>query len=362
MTVPKFKIFRIKAYKPGKSNLGKIKNIIKLSANESALGVSSKVDKILSTKNVTLFKYPDSKAEVLRKKISKKFNCDFNKIICGAGSDEIIQMVCQLYLKPNDEVIVPQYSFLMYRIYAQIVGAKVIFAKEKNFKVSVSEIIKKITKKTKIVFIANPNNPTGTYLNKKELLELRKKLRKNILLVLDDAYFEYMKNKDYKSSLELFKNKENVITLRTFSKIYGLASFRIGWGYGSRKIINAMNMIKPPFNVNQLAQIAAIEALKDKNFLMRSIKHNVTAANKVKKYLEKFDILSNEVTANFLMLSFDNCKLSANYVFKKLQSKGIILRSIEEGYNIKNRLRLTIGSNKENIEFIKAIKLIFKEK
>jgi histidinol-phosphate aminotransferase len=160
MTVPKFKIFRIKAYKPGKSNLGKIKNIIKLSANESALGVSSKVNKILNTKNITLFKYPDSKAELLRKQISKKFNCDFNKIICGAGSDEIIQMVCQLYLKPNDEVIVPQYSFLMYRIYTQIVGAKVIFAKEKNFKVSVSEIIKKTTKKTKIVFIANPNNPT----------------------------------------------------------------------------------------------------------------------------------------------------------------------------------------------------------
>ena len=362
MTVPKFKIFRIKAYKPGKSNLGKIKNIIKLSANESALGVSSKVNKILNTKNITLFKYPDSKAELLRKQISKKFNCDFNKIICGAGSDEIIQMVCQLYLKPNDEVIVPQYSFLMYRIYTQIVGAKVIFAKEKNFKVSVSEIIKKTTKKTKIVFIANPNNPTGTYLNKKELLEIRKKLRKNILLVLDDAYFEYMKNKDYKSSLELFKNKENVITLRTFSKIYGLASFRIGWGYASRKIINAMNIIKPPFNVNQLAQIAAIEALKDKNFLLRSIKHNVAAANKIKKYLEKFGILSNEVTANFLMLSFNNCKLSANYVFKKLQSKGIILRSIEEGYNIKNKLRLTIGSNKENMEFIKAIKLIFKEK
>ena len=129
----------------------------------------------------------------------------------------------------------------MYRIYAQIVGAKVIFSKEKNFKVSVSEIIKKVTKKTKIVFIANPNNPTGTYLTKLELLELRKKLKKNILLVLDDAYFEYMKNKDYKSSLDLFKNKDNVVVIRTFSKIYGLASLRVGWGYASKKIINAMN-------------------------------------------------------------------------------------------------------------------------
>ena len=359
MTVPKFKTFRIEAYKPGKSNIGKIKNAIKLSANESALGVSPKVKKVLNNKNLVLSKYPDSKAKNLRKEISKKFNCDFNKIICGAGSDEIIQMICQLYLKPLDEVIVPQYSFLMYRIYAQIVGAKVIFSKERNFKVSVSEIIKKVTKKTKIVFIANPNNPTGTYLTKLELIELRKKLRKNILLVLDDAYFEYMKNKDYKSSLDLFKNKDNIITIRTFSKIYGLASLRIGWGYAPRKIIDAMNTIKPPFNVNQLAQIAATEALKDKKFINKSVNHNIIAANKIKKFLENFNIFSNKVSANFLLLNFDKCKFSANYVFKMLESKKIILRSTKNGYNIKNRLRLTIGSNKENAKFIKAISNIF---
>jgi len=359
MTVPKFKKFKIESYKPGKSNIGKFRNIIKLSANESALGVSSKVKKILNNKNLIPSKYPDSKAQVLRKEISNKFNCNFNKIICGAGSDEIIQMICQLYLKPSDEVIVPKYSFLMYRIYAQIVGAKVVFSKEKNFKVSVAEIIKKVTKKTKIVFIANPNNPTGTYLNKLELLELRKKLKKNILLVLDDAYFEYMKNRDYKSSLDIFKNKDNVVVIRTFSKIYGLASLRVGWGYGSKKIINAMNVIKPPFNVNQLAQIAATEALKDKNFVNRSTKHNIIEANKVKNILEKLNIFSNEVTANFLLLNFDKCEFSANYIFNKLKLKGIILRSTEDGYNLKNKLRLTIGSKKENAIFIKAIKVIF---
>ena len=360
MTVPKFKNFKIEAYKPGKSNIGKIKNIIKLSANESALGVSPKVKKILNFKNSILYRYPDSKAKILRKEISKQFACDLDKIICGSGSDEIIQMICQLYLKPTDEVIVPQYSFLMYRIYSKIVGAKVIFSKEKNFKVSIPEIIKKVTKKTKIVFIANPNNPTGTYLNKKELLELRKKLRKNILLVLDDAYFEYMKNKDYQSSLDLFKNKDNVIVLRTFSKIYGLASLRIGWGYGSKKIIEAMNVIKPPFNVNLLAQLAATEALKDKKFINRSIDHNIKAANKIKRFLEKFNIFSNKVTANFFLLNFDKCKFSAGYIFKRLQLKGIILRSTKEGYNIKNKLRLTIGSNKENLKFMKMIDSIFK--
>ena len=359
MTVPKFKKFRIEAYKPGKSNIGKIKNTIKLSANESALGVSPKVKKVLSDKNLILSKYPDSKAKILRKEISKRFKCDFNKIICGAGSDEIIQMICQLYLKQSDEVIVPQYSFLMYRIYAQIMGAKVIFSKEKNFKVSVPELIKKVSKKTKIVFIANPNNPTGTFLTVRELIELRKKLRKNILLVLDDAYFEYMKNKDYKSGLDLFKNNDNVIIIRTFSKIYGLASLRVGWGYASKKIINAMNTIKPPFNVNQVAQIAATEALKDKKFINKSIKHNEISANKIKKFLENFNIFSNKITTNFLLLNFDKCKFSANYVFKKLQLKRIILRSTKDGYNIKNKLRLTIGSNKENVKFIKAIKNIF---
>ena len=360
MTIPKFKIFKIIAYKPGKSNIGKIKNAIKLSANESALGVSPKAKKILNNKNLILSKYPDSEAKALRKEISKNFNCNFNKVICGAGSDEIIQMICQLYLKPSDEVIVPQYSFLMYRIYSQIIGAKVIFSKEKNFKVSLSEIIKKVTKKTKIVFIANPNNPTGTYMNKKELLELRKKLRKNILLVLDDAYFEYMKNKDYKSGLDLFKNKDNVIIIRTFSKIYGLASLRVGWGYASSKIINAMNVIKPPFNVNHLAQITATEALKDKDFLNKSIIHNSKSASKIKNFLEKFNIFSNEVTANFLLLNFDKCKFSANYIYKKLQLKKVILRSTYDEYKLKNKLRLTIGSNKENEKFIKVIKSIFK--
>ena len=359
MTIPKFKKYRIEAYKPGKSNTGEIKDIVKLSANESALGVSPKVKKIFNDKNLLLSKYPDSKSKILRKEISKKFNCDFNKIICGSGSDEIIQMICQLFLKPSDEVIVPQYSFLMYRIYAQIVGAKVIFSKEKNFKVSVSEIIKKISKKTKIVFIANPNNPTGTYLTKSELIELRKKLKKNILLVLDDAYFEYMKNKDYKPSLDLFKNKNNVVVIRTFSKIYGLASLRVGWGHAPKKIIDAMNLIKPPFNVNQLAQNAATEALKDKEFINIAVRHNILEANKIKNTLEKLNIFSNEVTANFLLLNFDRCKFSANYVFNKLKLKGIILRSTKDGYNIKNKLRLTIGSKNENKKFIAAIKVIF---
>jgi len=359
MTNLSFKKINIEAYEPGKSTIKKLKKVIKLSANESALGVSLKAKKVISKKNTNFFRYPDGTSKRLRDQISKKFKCDKDKIICGAGSDEIIQMLCQLFLKSNDEVIVPQYSFLMYRIYSKIVGAKVVFSKEKNFKISISEILKKVTKKTKIVFIANPNNPTGTYLNKFELMQLRKKLRKNILLVVDDAYFEYMKNRDYKSGLDLFRNKKNVFILRTFSKIYGLASLRIGWGYGPRKIVDALNLIKPPFNVNEVAQLAAVESLKDTKFVSQSVKHNLLYASKIKKFLNQYNIYSNEISANFLLLDFSNCKFKAKNFYEKLKAKGIILRSTEYGYKIKNRLRLTIGSRNDNLKFMRSVERIF---
>ena len=359
MTTLKFKKFNIDAYKPGESSAGKSKKIIKLSANESALGVSPRVKKVMLNKNMNFFRYPDGDSKKLKKQISKKFNCDEEKIICGAGSDEIIQMLCQLFIKPNDEVIIPQFSFLMYRIYSKIVGAKIVFAKENKLKISVSNILKNVNKKTKIVFLANPNNPTGTYLDKLELISLRKKLRKNILLVVDDAYTEYMKKTNYKSGLDLFRNKQNVFILRTFSKIYGLASLRVGWGYGSKKIIDALNEIKPPFNVNEVAQKAAIESLKDSKFIARSVKHNIIYGTKIKNFLKRYSINSNEVTTNFLLIDFSKCKLTANYFHKKLKKKGIILRSTEDSYKIKNMLRLTIGSKADSLKFIKVTESIF---
>ena len=358
MTVPIFRKIDIEVYKPGKSNLSKNKETIKLSANESALGISSRVKKILKQKNLKISKYPDSKCKDLRKIISKNFNCKYNKIICGSGSDEVIQLLCQLFLKPNDEVIVPQYSFLMYRIYSKIVGAKVVFSKENHFKISVDEIIKKVNKKTKIVFLANPNNPTGTYLDKKELINLRKKLNKKILLVIDDAYQEFMIDKEYSSGLEIFKKTENVFILRTFSKIYGLASLRIGWGYGHKKIIGALYNIKPPFNVNKLAQLCAIESLKDKKFVKRSIRHNLIWNKKIKNEMNQHNIFSNKISANFLLLNFKKCKFSANFIRKKLENKSILLREMKT-YGINNCLRLTIGNSRENKIFLKAMRSIF---
>ena len=359
MNTPIFRKITLQAYKPGRSFLSKKKKIIKLSANESALGMSNNAKKAIKKFNDNISKYPDGKFRDLTSIISKKYNCNQNQIICGSGSDEIIQMICQLFLNKGDQVIVPEFSFLMYRIYAQIVGAKVVFSKEKNFKVSNNEILKKVSNKTKIVFLANPNNPTGTYISKKQLLELRKRLNKKILLVVDDAYFEYMLNKDYKSGLEIFKNKSNVFILRTFSKIYGLASLRVGWGYGSKKIVEALYKIKPPFNVNKIAQVCAIESLKDQSFIKKSVKHNLDWAKKIQKTLNLYNIKTNDIGPNFFLLDFKNCKLSANFVEKKLEASGIILREMNS-YGIKNCLRLTIGNNYENKLLLDKLKNIFK--
>ena len=177
-------------------------------------------------------------------------------------------------------------------------------------------------------------------------------------MVVDDAYDEYIQKRDYASGLKLFKKSKNVLILRTFSKIYGLAALRIGWGYGAKKIIDAMNIIKPPFNVNTAAQLAAIAALKDKNFIKKSIRHNFIWANKIKKVLNKFNIITNDVNTNFFLLNFSKCRYSANYIQKNLENNGIILRSMQT-YKIKNALRLTIGSSPANNKFISILNKIF---
>ena len=220
--------------------------------------------------------------------------------------------------------------------------------------------MKKVTKKTKIVFLANPNNPTGTYLNKSELINLRKKLKKNVLLVVDDAYAEYMKNLDYKSALDLFRNKKCFHFENIFKNLWSFI-IKSGLGYGAKNIIDGLNIIKPPFNVNEVAQKAAIESLKDKKFISKSIRHNIFYATKLKLFLNKYGIRSNNVSANFLLLDFSKCELKAKNFYEKMKKKGIILRSTEDGYKLKNMLRLTIGSKNDNLKFISATKSIFRK-
>ena len=360
MALPKPRIIKVEKYIGGLSNLKKISHPFKLSANESALGPGPKVIKILGKEKNKVFKYPDSDSLQLRKIISKKFNIDPSRIICGTGSDQIFDLTCQLFLKPGDEVISTEFGFVMYRIYASLYGAKILLAKEKNFKACIAEIIKKVSSKTKIVFIANPNNPTGTYLTKNEMLELRKKLRQDILLLVDDAYFEFLYDKkDFSSGLEIFKNSSNVLVTRTFSKIYGLAGLRLGWGYSSKEIIKSMYKIKPPFNVNKFALSAGIEAMKDKSWINKAKVYNRVWSRKIFSVLQEYKIKSNKPSVNFFLMHFDQTKLNSDAVFRKLANKRIILRKMLQ-YRIPNSLRLTIGNKKANEHLIRSIGVIFK--
>tara|TARA_B100001121_G_scaffold303845_1_gene318363 strand:- start:439 stop:1167 length:729 start_codon:yes stop_codon:yes gene_type:complete len=240
-------------------------------------------------------------------------------------------------------------------------GAKVVYSKENNFRVSVNEILKKVSKKTKIVFLANPNNPTGTYIKKNELLLLRQKLRSNILLVVDDAYFEYVKQKDYLSALKIFKNYKNVVMTRTFSKIYGLAGLRVGWGYGSKEIIYALNKVKPPFNVSRPALFAASAAVKDSGWLNKEIKHVNKWNKKMFNEFKRMKIETNKSFSNFLLVNFDKVKINSSKVFKLLAKTGILVRKMDV-YGIKNSLRITIGKSDENRKLISKMKKILNVK
>tara|TARA_B100000963_G_scaffold155020_1_gene134896 strand:- start:1049 stop:2134 length:1086 start_codon:yes stop_codon:yes gene_type:complete len=361
MTFPKPNNIVAEKYVAGmslfKSKLAKIK----LSANESALGPSPKAKKEYIKVSKSFARYPDSDGTFLRKILSNKFKLDRNRIILGSGSDQIFELICKSFLKKGDEVIVPKYSFIIYRIYSKMSGAKVIYSRENNFRVSVKEIVKKVSKKTKIVFLANPNNPTGTYVKKKDLLFLRKKLRSNILLVVDDAYYEYVKQKDYLSALKIFKNYKNVVMTRTFSKIYGLAGLRVGWGYGSKEIINALNKVKPPFNVSRPALFAASAAIKDSMWLNKEIKHVNKWNKKMFNEFKRMKIDTNKSYSNFLLVNFDRVKINSSKVFKLLAKTGILVRKMDI-YGIKNSLRITIGKSNENRKLISKMKKILNVK
>ena len=359
MILPKPIKFKVERYIGGLSQFKKIDKPIKLSANESALGPSPKAIRAFENDKDKIFKYPESDSNSLRKILSEKFNIDSKRIICGAGSDQIFDLTCHLFLEPGDEVIVTEFGFIMHRIYASLHKAKVVLAKEKNFKASVDEILKRVTDKTKIVFIANPNNPTGTYLSKDAMLNLRKKLRSNILLVVDDAYFEFLKSDDFASGLDLFKDSSNVLITRTFSKIYGLAGLRLGWGYCSKEIIDEMYQIKPPFNVNRAALAAGVEAIKDNEWTKRAIEHNTLWSKKIFSVLKEYKIKTNEPTANFFLMNFDKIRINSDEIFERLASKRLILRKMNQ-YKIPTALRITIGNKEANEHFLQSIGSIFK--
>tara|TARA_Y100000817_G_scaffold296925_1_gene272847 strand:+ start:502 stop:1584 length:1083 start_codon:yes stop_codon:yes gene_type:complete len=358
MKLPKPRKIIAEKYVAGLSLFKSRRSPIKLSANESALGPSPKAVKSYSSIGKSFVRYPDSDGTYFRKVLAKKFKLKRDRIILGSGSDQIFELVCKLFINKGDEVIVPEYSFIIYRIYSRMFGAKVRYAKEENFAPSINSIMNCVSKKTKIVFLANPNNPTGTYLNKSEVLKLRKKLRSDILLVIDDAYFEYINDPDYASGIDLFSKSENVIITRTFSKIYGLAGLRIGWGYGPKKIIKKLYEIKPPFNVSRPALFAATQAVLDTKWLNKAIEHNNYWAEKIFNVIDEIGIATNRTNVNFFLLNFDFVNQTASKVFNKLANSGILVRQMDV-YGIKNSLRVTIGNSKENKKFISVLRKIF---
>ncbi len=357
MKLPKAKKINVEKYIAGLSLFKKKSARIKLSANESALGPSPKAIRVFNKTARSIQRYPDSNGIFLKKIISKKFNLDLKRIILGSGSDQIFELICKAFLSSNDEVIVSKNSFILYRIYSKLNGAKILFAKENNFNTSVENILSLVTRKTKIVFLANPNNPTGTYINKKDLTRLRKKLRSNILLVIDDAYYEYVNKRDYQSGLKLFSQRKNVVITRTFSKIFGLAGLRVGWAYSSKEIIKSLEKIRPPFAINSPGLAAAATALSDTRWLRKELNHINKWRNILFKNFKKMKIDTNKGNANFLLINFDKAKISSKKVFRTLAKSGILIRNMD-AYKIKNSLRVTIGTASENKEFILKLRRI----
>lgn len=347
-------LFEIENYKPGKAKIGD-KKVIKLSSNENALGSSPKAISAYKNHIDEIVRYADGSCALLRQALAAKNNIDVEKIVCGAGSDEILAFLTSAFAGIDDEIIHSEHGFLMYPISAKRVGARAIAVKEKNLKTDVEAILAAITPRTKIIFIANPNNPTGSYLNKSEVEKLINAAPKNILIVLDHAYEEFAEIADYPNAIELVNKHENVVVTRTFSKIYGLASLRIGWSYSSNYIADALNKVRGPFNVGGPAQAAAIAALQDEEFFEASKNHNKKWLEILFKEFAKIpQIKAYPSIANFILLDFTTAK-NCEEANKKLLEQGIILREMS-AYGLPNCLRMTIGKEEENLAALQVLK------
>ncbi len=354
MLKTKKEILNIAPYTPGKSKISGVAKPIKLSSNENGLGCSSKAS--AAYKDFENFnRYPDATAAELRAAIGKVYNLDPEKLICGAGSDEILEIIAYAYAGEGDEVIYTKHGFLVYPIAAQSAGATPVIAPEKNYTTDVDAIIAAVTKKTRIVFFANPNNPTGTYIPKSEVLRLRKGLREDILLVIDAAYAECVTATDYSDGREIVDLGENTIMTHTFSKMYGLAALRLGWGYAHPKIIDILNRIRPPFNVTGPTLAAGIAAVNDQDFVKKSIAHNTKWREKLFAELDKLGFTPVPSQGNFIMAKFGDAADAGKKAFEFFASKGILVREISN-YQLPQHLRISIGSDDEMEKFLTALR------
>ncbi|MEJ0013967.1 MAG: histidinol-phosphate transaminase [Bauldia sp.] len=352
---PRPGVLDIDPYVPGKSSASGSGKVHKLSSNETPLGPSPAAIAAYKAGADSLERYPDGGATALREAIGAAYGLNPARIICGAGSDEILNLIAHAYIGPGDEAVYSQHGFLVYPIATRAAGGTPVVAPEKDLTADVDAMLAKVTPKTRVVFLANPNNPTGTYLPFAEVRRLHAALPADVLLVLDAAYAEYVRRNDYESGIELAGTAENVVMVRTFSKIYGLAGLRIGWAYGPAHAIDALNRIRGPFNLSSSAIAAGVAALGDRAHLDRAAAHNDTWLPKVTEALTKLGLKVTPSVGNFVLIHFpETAGKRAPDADAFLSKRGVVLRRME-AYGLANALRMTIGSDEANETTIAAL-------
>ena len=352
---PRQGVLEIDAYVPGKSSAPGVDKIFKLSSNETPLGPSPKAIAAYNAIGRHLEDYPDGSASELREAIGRVFGLDPARIVCGAGSDDLLNLLARAYLADGDEAIHTTHGFLVYPIATLGTGATPVVAPEKDFTANVDEILKRVTPKTKMVFLANPNNPTGTYLPFDEVKRLHRGLPPHVLFVVDAAYAEYVSHNDYESGIELVATSENVVMTRTFSKIHGLAALRLGWMYGPAHVIDAINRIRGPFNVNAPAIAAGIAAIEDAAHQERSREHNTEWLAWLTEEIAKLGLHVTPSAANFLLIHFPLDKgRTAAEANAFLMKRGLILRQVG-AYKLPHALRMSVGTEEANRLVVKAL-------
>ena len=334
-------ILDIAAYVPGKSGLPG-SNAVKLSSNESPLGASPKAIEAFRAAAEKLDIYPEGSSKILRAALGEVHGIEPDKIVCGNGSDDLLHLLAQAYLGEGDEAIMSRYGFSVYPIITKAAGADIVMVDEDNYTADVDALLAAVTSKTKILWLANPNNPTGTYLPDSEIRRLHAGLRPDILLVIDNAYAEYVTAPDFTTGLDLVNEAQNVVMVRTFSKM-GLAAVRIGWMVGPAHLVDAINRIRGTFNVNLPAQMAGAAATRDVEFTARLKAHNAQWRDWITAELESNHMHVVPSQANFVMVLFPDAE-HASLAFETLLERGLIVREIGGSYGIPHGLRISIGS------------------
>jgi histidinol-phosphate aminotransferase len=352
---PRPGVLDIDAYVPGRSAAPGVARVFKLSSNETPLGPSPKAIAAYREAGAHLEDYPDGAATDLREAIGRAFGLDPARIVCGAGSDDLLNLLARAFLADGDEAIHSLHGFLVYPIATLGTGAKPVATPEKNYTADVDAMIKAVTPKTKVVFLANPNNPTGTYVPFDEVRRLHRALPPHVLLVLDAAYAEYVRRNDYEAGIELVATSENVVMCRTFSKIHGLASLRLGWMYGPAHVVDAINRIRGPFNVNGPAIAAGIAAIEDAAHQERSREHNTRWLAWLTEEIGKLGLEVTPSVANFVLIHFPKEKgRTAAEANEFLTRRGLLLRQVG-AYKLPNALRMSVGTEEANRLVVKAL-------